>query len=159
MNRSITLLLVLTVGLSACAGIRESRFNPFNWFGQSEVRRSSAASEEVAKFQRQQDWRPLVDQVIGMSVESVPEGAILRATGLPSTQGHWAAELIQVEGDEIDPSVLVFDFRLAPPPYRQNAGTEFSREVTVATYLSFVDLDGVRRIVVRGQRTERSVSR
>ncbi len=159
MRNSLLLMLALTVGLSACGGLRESRLNPFNWFGRSEVRASRLPPDERAKYAAQSDRRPLVDQVVAMSIESVPEGAILRATGLPSTQGYWDAELVQVTGDNIDPGVLVFDFRLVPPPYRATAGTEYSRQVEVATYLSFVDLDGVSRIVVRGQRTERVARR
>lgn len=160
MQKSILSMLVLTICLGACAGIQDSRLNPFNWFGNSESRRSSVTNDELIKYQRhRQDWRPLVDQVIALSVEAIPEGAILRATGLPSAQGHWAAELVEVESDNIEPGVLVFDFRLAPPTQRTNAGAQHTREVTVATYLSFVKLDGVRRIVVRGRGTERSVRR
>lgn len=159
MRNTILVMLALTVGLGGCARVAESGLNPFNWFGRSELRRSSLDRDEAAKYVRPTDPRPLVDQVVQMSVEPIPEGAILRATGLPATQGHWNAELVQVTGEGIDDGVLVFDFRLFPPPARSDAGTEFSRQVVVATYLSLVDLQGVGRIVVRGQRTERSVSR
>lgn len=158
MRKPLIAIMALSLTLSACGGIRDSRINPFNWFGRSEARTSSSR-EESQKFVRPEDWRPLVDQVTSMSVEQIPEGAILRATGLPSTQGHWGAELVRYEGQGIADGVLVFDFRLAPPPYRANAGTEYSREVVVATRLTLNDLAGVSRIIVRGQRTERSVRR
>lgn len=158
MRRPLLALLALTLTLSACGGIRESRLNPFNWFGRSEARQVS----EVDRFQVQADPRPLVDQVTAMEVERLPGGAILRATGLPPAQGFWDAELVPYRGttgNPVDAGVLVYDFRLAPPPYRTRIGTPFSREIEVATYLTENDLAGIRRIVIRGMRTERSVAR
>ncbi len=160
MRTPLLAVLALTLTLSACAAVRESRFNPLNWFGQSEAR--AARSVPADAYAPVPDPRPLVDQVIAMAVEPIPGGAILRATGLPPTQGFWDAELVQVEGTEaapIDADVLVFDFRIWPPPYVARAGTQPSREVEAATYLTLNDLDGVRRIVVRGARTERVTRR
>lgn len=159
--------LALTLTLSACGSVRESRLNPFNWFGRSEASRVAEARTVAERA----DPRPLVDQVTAMSIERLPGGAILRATGLPPTQGFWDAELVPVpqvsetRGADgtvtrmIDRSVLVFDFRLAPPPYAARQGTEWSREVEVATYLTDNDLAGVTRVVVRGARTERMARR
>lgn len=156
MQKTLAIILATTLFLGGCAGIRESRINPLNWFGKSEARATNPSAEG---FVRQADPRPLADQVTAMSIESVSQGAILRATGLPSTQGHWDAELVQYKGEGVDAGVLVFDFRLAPPRYRANAGAPYTREVEVATYLTFNDLAGISRIVVRGQRSERSVRR
>jgi hypothetical protein len=153
-------MLALTLTLSACAAVRESRFNPLNWFGQSEAR--AARSVPADAYAPTPDPRPLVDQVIAMAVEPIPGGAILRVTGLPPTQGFWEAELVPVESTAaapIDEGVLVFDFRIWPPPYVARAGTQPSREVEVATYLTLNDLEGVTRIVVRGARTERLTRR
>lgn len=113
MRTPLLAVLALTLTLSACAAVRESRFNPLNWFGQSEAR--AARSVPADAYAPVPDPRPLVDQVIAMAVEPIPGGAILRATGLPPTQGFWDAELVQVEGTEaapIDADVLVFDFRI-----------------------------------------------
>ncbi|MCX7645421.1 MAG: hypothetical protein N2Z62_09025 [Rhodobacteraceae bacterium] len=163
MRATLVAFLALTLTLGGCAGFRESRFNPLNWFSRSEA----ARIDEAQRFQRPADPRPLVDQVTAMTVERVPGGAILRATGLPPTQGFWDAALVEVpqfieerasDGTVTrirDSSVLVYDFRLAPPPYAARQGTEPSREVIVATFLSNNRLDGVSRIVVRGERTER----
>lgn len=160
MRKTLLAALAVTLTLGACASVRESRLNPFNWFGRSEARAARAvAADEYAPAA---DPRPRVDQVIAMAVEPIPGGAILRATGLPPTQGFWEAELVQVEGTEanpIDEGVLVFDFRIWPPPYVARTGTPPSREIEVATYLTLNDLDGVRSIVVRGARTERVTRR
>jgi hypothetical protein len=156
-------LLALTLTLTACAQVRESRFNPLNWFGRSEGRAIREANEQAPRT----DPRPLVDQVTAMEIEAIPGGAILRATGLPPTQGHWDAELVEVpqvtettaEDGTVtrvtDESVLVYDFRLIPPPYTARQGTEWSREIEVATYLTTNDLNGVSRVIVRGARSER----
>jgi hypothetical protein len=160
MRTPLLAMLALTLTLSACAAVRESRFNPLNWFGQSEAR--AARSVPADAYAPIPDPRPLVDQVIAMAVEPIPGGAILRATGLPPTQGFWDAELVPVEGTEeapVEDGLLVFDFRIWPPPYVARAGTQPSREVEVATYLTLNDLEGVTRIVVRGARTERVTRR
>lgn len=158
MQKPLIAALALLVTLSACGGVRESRLNPFNWFGRSEARASSSR-ENAEKFVRPGDQRPLVDQVISMAVEQTPEGAILRATGLPPTQGYWDAELVRYEGEGAPAGVLVFDFRLSPPFYRKDVGREYTREVVVAKMLTLNDLAGISRIVVRGARTERSARR
>jgi hypothetical protein len=160
MRTPLLAMLALTLTLSACATVRESRFNPLNWFGRSEAR--AARSVPADAYTPAADPRPLVDQVTAMTIEAIPGGAILRATGLPPTQGFWDAELVPVEGTEANPiedGVLVFDFRIWPPPYAARVGTGPSRQIEVATYLTRNDLDGITRIVVRGARTERVTRR
>ena len=146
------------MALSACGGFRESRYNPLNWFGASQPRAAAPAAAE-----RPVDPRPLVDQVIAMAIEPMPGGAILRATGLPPTQGYWMAELVHHRGGAEDPvagGVLIFDFRVAPPPPDAAlAGQPASREIEAAIFLSDNDLAGIRTIVVRGARTERVLRR
>jgi hypothetical protein len=158
MRRPLVAAMIALLALSACGGFRDSRLNPLNWFGRSEARATDVAAR--AAFERPADPRPLVDQVTAMMIERVPGGAILRATGLPPTQGHWDAELVEVRrGAEDDPATLTFDFRLAPPPWRTNTGPPRSREVVVATFLTDNKLSGIRVIVVRGARSERVVRR
>ncbi len=92
--------------VSACGKIRESRLNPFNWFGRSEVVQTAAPAKA-------EDGRPMVQQVLSMSVEPMQGGAIVRATGLPPTQGWWDGELVAREmGDD---GAMIYDFRLVPP--------------------------------------------
>ena len=126
--------------------------NPFNWFGGDREERLSIDPEELP-----QDRRPLVREITSVKIEAVPEGAILRAIGLPPTQGFWQAEL--VERPQEDPTLLVYEF-LSLPPLRPNpVGTSASRELVVGRALSSRKLQGIKRIVVVGRQNQRVISR
>ena len=142
MRRIVIASLILTLGLSGCARISASKFNPLNWFS------GAGAAAPAVLYVAPEDQRVLVAQVLSMKVEPNANGAIVRATGLPPTQGWWRAELVEVPQDQDDR--LVFEFRLYPPVTPAPAGTQASREVTVATDLSNVELDGIRVIQVQG---------
>jgi hypothetical protein len=61
---------------------------------------------------------------------------------------------------EIDEKgVLVYDFRLMPPPLRKPAGAQQTREVTVAASISNIKLEGVTQIVVQGANNARTSRR
>lgn len=144
--------LTAVMFLSACGGLRDSKFNPFNWFGHSrETRREEFSTDTPV------DGRPLVDQVLSMVVEPYPGGAIIRATGLSPTQGYYAAELVPREIDE--KGVLIYDFRLMPPPEQKPVGVQQTREVVVAIAISAIKLEGVTEIVVQGANNARSSRR
>jgi hypothetical protein len=136
------LIAVLCTALAGCGGLRESRLNPFNWFKKSEP------TEIVLVPGAANDGRQLVDAVLTLSVEPIPGGAIVRATGQTPTQGWWSAELVPLPLDEN--GVLVYEFRLAPPAAVTDVNTPRSREVDVATYISDYKLEAVREIVVQG---------
>ena len=127
--------------LAGCGVMRESRLNPFNWFGRGEPR-------ETVQTTTPQDPRLLVEQVLSMSVDPYSSGAIVRAKGVTPTQGWWDAELVARPVDEN--GTLVLDFRIFPPVENTPQGAPQSREVTVALSLSTVKLDGLREIVVQG---------
>jgi len=126
-----------------------------NWFGGSKEERLASTPEAQAA----RDPRPLVDQVIEMGVDRVPGGAIVRATGLPSRQGFWDADLVALSGGPDKSGVLTYEFRIFPPLASTLQGTPPSREVTAAVFLSGQDLEGVRTIVVRGTSNQRSARR
>jgi len=152
MRLSLTLALTAVMVLTACGSMRESRLNPLNWFGGS---REAQADEfgVPAKIEA----RPLVDQVVSMSVEQTPYGAIVRATGLSPSQGYYDAELVARPLDEN--GVLVYDFRLMPPPGPTPAGAPRTREVTMAAHLSKIKLASISEIVVQGAQNARSSRR
>ena len=137
--------------LAGCGGFRNSRLNPRNWFGRSEPR------ETIVLPAARQDPRPLVDEVLSLSVEPMPGGAIVRARGQTPTQGWWKAELVPLPIDEN--GVLVYEFRLFPPAARTDVNTPQSRQVDVAIYISDVRLERVREIVVQGASNARSARR
>lgn len=152
MRLSLTLALTAVMVLTSCGAIRESRLNPLNWFGGS---REAQADEFGVPVKV--EARPLVAQVLSMSIEPTPYGAIVRATGLSPTQGFHDAELVARPVDEN--GVLVYDFRLMPPPEPRPAGAQRTREVTVAAHLSKIRLEGIREIVVQGAENVRASRR
>ena len=149
MGRQIVIVIALLGVLGGCSRISESRLNPFNWFGRD-------GAVEVQAVEVVTDPRPLVAQVINVSIERAPGGAILRAVGLPPRQGHWAPELIETGRAN---GVVAFHFRLAEPPAPTRVSTQVSREVVVATFLTDQDLAGVREIQVIGSQASRAVRR
>lgn len=143
MRLPLTLALTAVMAVTSCGAIRESRFNPLNWFGRSQEARANEFGIAV-----QEENRPLVTQVLGMTIEQTPYGAIVRATGISPMQGYYDAELVARPVD--DKGVLVFDFRLMPPPEPKPVGATRTREVTVAAHLSKIKLEGITQIVVQG---------
>ncbi len=154
MTLRLTLALCCTLILAGCGGFRDSRLNPFNWFG-----RSQATALEPLVPAAQADARALVAEVVDMQIDVLPGGAILRATGRAPTQGWWQAELVLREGAEEDPARQIYDFRIFPPLTSNPSSTPQSREVTVALYLSDIDLNGVASITVQGAANARAVRR
>jgi hypothetical protein len=152
MRLPITVLCLVV--LAGCGGFRDSRLNPLNWFGGSQ-----SADLEPLLPEEAPDPRALVADVIDMQIEQLPGGAILRATGRAPTQGYWQAELVLREGPDQDPTAQVYDFRIFPPVTPAAVSTPQSREVTVALYLSDIDLAGVQSITVQGAANARAVRR
>lgn len=163
MRKTLTLLAVLTLTLSACGVIRDSRVNPFNWFGQSR----SVATETAAPtnpliprtgglFNRRGAdeaiyvGRPF-EQVTDLTVERIPGGAIIRATGLAARQGIYAVQLTpQNEDEEAVDGVLTYRLEGIRPDRNTAVGTKPTREVTAGRKLTDQQLRGVRVIRVEG---------
>lgn len=142
--------LVATLVVAGCG----TRLNPLNWFGSSEETIAAAPAEFTA------DPRALVAQVTSLKIERTVGGAIIRATGLPPTQGYWDAELVPLNNEEPDENrVLVYEFRLSEPVFDRPVSTERSREVVVAKFISDRGLNGVRRIQVTGSGNSRTANR
>ena len=142
MRLPIIAVLVLATLLGGCARLKESRLNPLNWFGQARP------ATVTTLYVRPEDQRPLVAEVTMLKVEPYPGGALVRATGLPPTQGYWEAELVAQPLD--DQGRLVYEFRVFPPPEPLAAGSATSRQITVAAALGTIALQGVKTIVVQG---------
>ncbi|MFA5538913.1 MAG: hypothetical protein WCZ72_11335 [Gemmobacter sp.] len=149
MRKPLIAALAMVLFVGACGAARESRLNPFNWFGRSE--QTAAVAVETA------DTRPLVEQVVTLAVEPTSDGAIVRATGLPPTQGWWDGALVLYDSGRED--TIAYRFVLAPPSEARRVSTPQSREVTVATHLSRIRLEGIRTITVTGAGNARSARR
>lgn len=150
MNKTLVTALCATLALGACSSIGQSRLNPFNWFGRSEETRVVAPLAESA------DQRALVAQVTDLTLEKMPGGVIVRATGLPPTQGYWQAELV---ARPIEDGKITYDFRVFPPITPQPSSTTQSREVIVGAFLSNIKLGTIRQITVQGANNARTTSR
>ncbi|MBN2629775.1 MAG: hypothetical protein JXR75_04460 [Rhodobacteraceae bacterium] len=151
MKRPLTAALAAVLVLTSCGMVRESRLNPFNWFGRSERVQTTAAvaapAEDVVR----------VADVVSLAIEPYSGGAIVRATGVMESQGWWNAELVEVEGE--DPTHLTLDFRILPPPTRSPVGPQRTREVTAAITLTPQRLETITRVTVQGARSARTTRR
>jgi hypothetical protein len=140
MKRAGVLVVVLGLGLAGC-GFGQSKFNPLNWWAKART------GEPVALYTAPVDPRGLVAAITLLKVEPYPGGAIVRATGVPPTQGYWDAALVALPND--GSGKLVFEFRIYPPVTTARAGTQPSREVVVATNLTDYKLQDITSIEVR----------
>ncbi|WP_101341260.1 hypothetical protein [Cereibacter azotoformans] len=139
MRRPLLVGLALVLALGACG----SRLNPLNWFGGSEA--APATLAPAAPSGPAQDARPLMAQVISLDVEPNRGGAVIRAVGLPPTQGYWDAELV---ARPVQDGVITYEFRALPPPGPAAVSTQASREVTVGAFLSAYQLRSINQITV-----------
>ena len=152
MTRTILAILAISLTVSACGRIRDSRINPFNWFGRDRTETVAVTDEALLR-----DPRPFVAEVLSLKIEPTPEGAIIRAVGLPTLQGYWNAELVEIERDDL--STLTYEFRVTPPPFQTRQSTQRSREIIVAKEVSTNRLNKIRTITVIGQSNRRAVTR
>jgi hypothetical protein len=147
------LTLTLCTGLAGCGDSSMNSLNPFNWWGGDDVAVEVTPDGEVV------DPRPLIGEVTALVAESTPGGVIIRATGLPPTQGFWDAVLLP-DSPELIPDedgVLGFDFRAAMPLVAQPVGSTRTREIVTGYFLSNQDLAVIRSVTIRGERNARSI--
>ncbi len=171
-----TTLLVSTLTLSACGVVRDSRLNPFNWFGRSQsetVQRDPRAetnplipvNDRGGLFSSVRDQvevytgRP-VDQISDLVIERVPGGAIVRATGISSYDGPYGVRLTPTtEDSEPVDGVLTYRLEAEQPRDARRTTTQAVRTVTAAVRLSDQELAQIRVIRVEGERNAQSTSR
>ena len=143
-------ILSLCLPLAACG----SRLNPLNWFGgEREVR---VDAEDTVAAAGPVDPRPLVTEIVELSVEATSSGALVRAVGRVPATGYFDAALVEAGRTE---SELVLEFRAQPPEGGGLPGSERTRELVAAYALRPRDLGGLRTITVIGQANRRSVTR
>ena len=153
MKKPLIALVASAFLLSGCAAARDSRLNPFNWFGRGQ--QEDTLATEVEGLQTIPDGRELVAEVISLEIDRTPGGAIIRAVGLPPTQGFYDGELVAEDADGAQGGVLSYQFRIAESPRFEVVSTQRSREVVVALFLSNVKLEGVRSIRVVASQNSR----
>ena len=170
MRRPLSALVIAATVLTACGTVRDSRLNPFNWFG---------GSREVAVEADAGPRNPLmpsrnrllaredevyagvpIDTVTGLEIERTLSGAILRATGVARQQGPYDVRLTPQQPDGVPvEGVLSYSFDVVYPRTPRPVGTERSRRVVAAVSLTHDELEGVRVIRVLGARNARESRR
>jgi hypothetical protein len=147
------LTLTLCAGLAGCGGFNVNSLNPFNWWGGEDATVAETPDGVIV------DPRPLMGEITALVAEPAPGGVIIRATGLPPTQGYWDAALLP-PNPELTPDedgVLTFEFRAAMPLVPQPVGSPRTREIVTGYFLSNQDLAGIRTVTIKGERNSRSI--
>ncbi|WP_136635618.1 hypothetical protein [Pseudooceanicola onchidii] len=156
MRKTIPLLLASALVLTSCGAVRDSRYNPFNWFGRGESRQIENVEgrnpllprRSLLAAREKDDNRTPIQQVTLLAIERNPSGAILRAEGVTAYQAAYDLGLRLVEDVEVPEGTLRYAFVAYQP--RRAVGTEASRRVVTAIELTDAELASVRRIEVVG---------
>lgn len=148
MTKPLLAALALSMTVSACGAVRESRFNPFNWFGGATSAPATAAPERLVAADR----RELAAQITDLRIEPTPDGAILRVTALPPTQGYWDAVLVPLQsGAEIEETGKVtFEFRYRKPLEPMAVSAPQARQIVAAAFITKRRLELITEIQVTG---------
>lgn len=166
MRKTFSVLLVSTLVLTGCASVRDSRVNPFNWFGtarsqpinQSEASANPLIPKSSGLFASARAKATVYngipfDQVTDLTIEKVQGGALIRATGLAARQGIYSVRLTPANPDELPvEGVLTYRLEGIEPARNTAVGTVPTREVIAARKVTDQMLIGVRTIRVEGQR-------
>ncbi len=168
MRRLVSLMLISSLVLAGC-GLRDSRVNPANWFGKSKsvrvakpgpqdspsevnplIPRETASIRTLIRKQRTEYNGTPVQSVTNLVIEPSSGGAIIRATGMPLRQGAYDVRLTPAwEGAEPPRGVLTYRME-AVQPIDTAQGTQNSRRVTAARFVSTQTLEAVSEIRVIG---------
>lgn len=174
MRRTITTVLIASFLLAGCATVRDSRLNPFNWFGRAQpvaVEADPRAANPLiprrgglfaASRQRyaERDLTSPIASVTNLTVERVPGGAIVRATGVDQMQGAFNVELVPGNEEELPvDGVLSYTLERQRPEGLRPVGPVQTREVVVARKLTDQQLRGVRTIRVAAAQNALAVRR
>lgn len=152
--------------VSGCGAVRQSNWNPGNWFpGNREVVDYDAVGENnplipeqtrANVFSLRNDTEDdvytgrLISTVETLALERSASGAIINVTGLVAYPGAFDVRLVPVE-DETDSTQLVYELRSRFTGQGPAPVTAASRRVTVAAFVSQQDLANIRLIRVIGR--------
>ncbi|SMX28348.1 hypothetical protein TRP8649_02467 [Pelagimonas phthalicica] len=156
MKKPISVLVVSMLVLTSCGAVRDSVVNPFNWFGRSKsepVATEANVNPLIPKrraslFRKEKDesykgWE--IAEVTQLLVERRPGGAIVRASGVTAQQNAFDVKLVPVK-EQSNETTLTFAFKALQA--RGPVGSEASRTVTAAIWLTDNQLAGIRQIRV-----------
>ncbi len=155
MRRAVLLLTMSAFVLASCGAVRESRLNPFNWFGRAEPVEvdATAASNplipERSIFASRRGSKVYagvpVAQVTALRVDRLPGGAVITATGITDRLGAHDTRLVLESSEN---GVNTYALRTLYDPFNRSVGTTRARTVTAGVRVSDQDLAGIARIRV-----------
>ena len=163
MRKFMAVLIISSVALTGCGRLRDSRVNPANWFGKRPPRPVASAPGESTEvnplipqqtsiFRRDKSVKYTgtpVANVISMSLEKLPTGAIIHVVGVSQLQGAYNVRLTSdSKGDPVN-GVLTFKLK-AIQPLDQPQGPQQARTIHVARFVSNGDLESASVIQIIG---------
>ena len=158
MKSFIFLLLTASLLTTGCESTRDSKANPFNWFGgskkegnQSDAKTALIPKKKLTLFTMKKTeavylGQP-IDKLSTLVVDEVPGGLLVQVTGMAQKTGFYNGQLIPL--DSADPAVRDYRFDIIQPTDTAR-GSPASRTLSVAVYLTDQDLEAIRVIRVRG---------
>lgn len=164
---ALTLAALVLVG---CGTVRDSRLNPFNWFGNSREVATVSTGEVnplipndsggvLSRPERVYAGVP-IDEILELQIDRTRSGAIIVARGLAARQGPYEVRLTPLDLDEKpQDGVLSYSFDVIYPASNTNVGPEQTRRVTVARSIGNQTLAETRVVRVVGARNAREVRR
>lgn len=168
MGSSRILLLCSALALAGCGGgFSNSWANPGNWFGNSRGQAIEARGSTnplipqrslLRRAKPEYSGQP-VDQIKSLRVERKPGGAIIHVVGVADGIGYYDVRMRSDTPDGPVKGVLSFTLRAEAPGNLIRGGSEAARQITAARLVSDQELEGVRTIVVKGARNQRSTRR
>ena len=165
MRSLVTVLMISSLTLAGCSGLRDSRVNPANWFGKSQtVQRAAPVPGETTNplipekrtsiLQRKSDAERYIGTPIyaveGVVIERSAGGAIIKATGLSLRQGAFDVRLWPENGGKPANGVLTYTLR-AIQRIDTPQGPVQTRRVEAGQFVSSQTLDQVSEVRVLAQ--------
>ena len=163
MRKFMAVLVISSIALSGCGQLRDSKVNPANWFGKRNPRPVATAPGDPAEvnplipqktsvFRRDKSEKYIgtpVANVISLSIEKLPTGAILHVVGVSQLQGAYNVRLTSdSKGDPVN-GVLTFKLK-AIQPLDQAQGPQKARTIHAARFISNGDLESASVIQIIG---------
>lgn len=173
MRKTITAALISTLLVSGCSTVRESNANPFNWFGGSDTPAPAAPAGEVnpllpdsgglfanSRAERARYKGIPVQTVSDVTLEKVPGGVMILATGITAMQGSYDAQLTPVNArEEPEDGVLSYRLEAIPDTEARTTGTLEARTIEVGRSIRDQDLGDTKVIRVIGATNVRDANR
>lgn len=168
MATSRTLLLCGALALAGCGGgLANSWVNPGNWFGNSSSQAIDASGTVNPLIPKKNAFKRAAPQYAGTAVEQIkalrierkPGGAIIHVVGVADAIGYYDVRMRSDYENGPVKGVLSFTLTAERSGNMIRGGSEAARQIIAARLISDQELEGVRTIVVKGARNQRSTRR